>query len=148
MPRLRPSDPRNRLPSRGRFPSRATTLAGIVELRTLADADRLRTLLRPGARIAIIGAGYIGLEVAASARTLGADVVVIERESRVLARVASPPLAEFFHRHHADAGVRIILNAMVEEFCGVAGRVAEVRLSDGAVNSVRRGAGRRRCGTE
>ncbi len=43
-------------------------LAGIVALRTLADADQLRTLLRPGARIAIIGAGYIGLEVAASAR--------------------------------------------------------------------------------
>jgi 3-phenylpropionate/trans-cinnamate dioxygenase ferredoxin reductase subunit len=107
-------------------------LAGIVELRTLADANRLRTLLRPGARIAIIGAGYIGLEVAASARMLGADVVVIERESRVLARVASPPLAEFFHRYHADAGVRIILNAMVEEFCGVAGRVAEVRLLDRA----------------
>ncbi len=106
--------------------------ADIVELRTLADAERLRTLLRPGARIAIIGAGYIGLEVAASARTLGANVVVIERESRVLARVASPPLAEFLHRHHTDAGVRIILNAMVEEFCGVAGRIAEVRLSDGA----------------
>jgi len=47
-------------------------------------------------------------------RTLGANVVVIERESRVLARVASPPLAEFLHRHHTDAGVRIILNAMVK----------------------------------
>ncbi|MGC1410868.1 MAG: FAD-dependent oxidoreductase [Acetobacteraceae bacterium] len=107
-------------------------LAGIVELRTLADADRLRTLLRPGARVAIIGAGYIGLEVAASARLLGAEVVVVEREPRVLARVASPPLAEFFHRHHTVAGVRIILNATVEEFRGIAGRVAEVRLSGGA----------------
>ena len=76
-------------------------LAGIVALRTLADADRLRTLLRPGARIAIIGAGYIGLEVAASARILGADVVVIEREPRVLARVASIPLSDFFQRRHA-----------------------------------------------
>jgi 3-phenylpropionate/trans-cinnamate dioxygenase ferredoxin reductase subunit len=108
-------------------------LPGIVELRTLADADRLRALLRPGARIAIIGAGYIGLEVAASARMLGADVVVIERESRVLARVASPPLAEFFHRHHTDAGVRIILNVTVQGFSGAAGWVAEVRLSDGAI---------------
>ena len=105
-------------------------LAGIVELRTLADADRLRTLLCPGARIVIIGAGYIGLEVAASARMLGADVVVIEREPRVLARVASPPLAEFFHRHHTDAGVRIILNATMEEYCGIAGRVAEVRRAE------------------
>ncbi len=81
-------------------------LAGIFELRTLADADRLRTVLRAGARIAIIGAGYIGLEVAASARALGAEVVVIERESRVLPRVASVPLAEFFQRRHAEAGVR------------------------------------------
>ena len=106
-------------------------LAGIFELRMLADADRLRTVLYPGARIAIIGAGYIGLEVTASARALGSEVVVIERESRVLPRVASVPLAEFFQRRHADAGVRIILNAAVEAFEGAAGHVAGVRLSDG-----------------
>ena len=133
---------------RGRFPFPGHELAGIVELRTLADADRLRTVLCPGARIAIIGAGYIGLEVAASARALGAEVVVIERESRVLPRVASVPLAEFFQRHHADAGVRIILNAAVEAFEGAAGHVAGVRLSDGDGNSVRRGAGRHRRGAE
>jgi 3-phenylpropionate/trans-cinnamate dioxygenase ferredoxin reductase component len=107
-------------------------LAGIVTLRTLADADRLRALPRPGARIAIIGAGYIGLEVAASARILGADVVVIEREPRVLARVASIPLSDFFQRHHAAAGVRIVLNAAVEAFEGANGHVTAVRLSDGA----------------
>ena len=106
-------------------------LTGIVELRTLADADRLRTLLRPETRIAIVGAGYIGLEVAASARSVGADVVVIEREPRVLARVASVPLARFFQRRHEDAGVRILLNAVVEEFEGASGQVAGVRLSDG-----------------
>ena len=106
-------------------------LAGIVALRTLADADRLRTLPRPGARIAIIGAGYIGLEVAASARILGADVVVIEREPRVLARVASIPLSDFFQRRHAAAGVRIMLNAAVEAFEGADGHVTAVRLTDG-----------------
>ena len=106
-------------------------LAGIVALRTLADADRLRTLPRPGARIAIIGAGYIGLEVAASARILGAEVVVIEREPRVLARVASIPLSDFFQRRHAAEGVRIVLNAAVEAFEGAHGHVAAVRLSDG-----------------
>jgi 3-phenylpropionate/trans-cinnamate dioxygenase ferredoxin reductase subunit len=88
-------------------------------------------VLRAGARIAIIGAGYIGLEVAASARALGAEVVVIERESRVLPRVASVPLAEFFQRRHAEAGVRIILNAAVEAFEGAGSYVAGVRLSDG-----------------
>jgi 3-phenylpropionate/trans-cinnamate dioxygenase ferredoxin reductase component len=106
-------------------------LAGILDLRTLADADRLKPVLRPGARIAIIGAGYIGLEVAASARVLGADVVVVEREARVLARVASAPLSAFFHDRHAAAGVRIALNAGVEAFDGAAGRVTAVHLTDG-----------------
>jgi 3-phenylpropionate/trans-cinnamate dioxygenase ferredoxin reductase subunit len=106
-------------------------LVGVVELRTLADADQLKATLRPGARIAIIGAGYIGLEAAASARTLGVDVVVIEREPRVLARVASAPLSEFFQRRHAAAGVRVMLNAGVEAFEGAGGRVSAVRLSDG-----------------
>jgi 3-phenylpropionate/trans-cinnamate dioxygenase ferredoxin reductase subunit len=114
------------------LPVRGHDLAGIITLRTLADADRLRTLPRQGARIAIIGAGYIGLEVAASARLLGADVVVIEREARVLARVASTALSEYFHRRHASAGVRIVLNAAVEAFDGHAGRVSAVRLTDGS----------------
>ena len=76
---------------RGHFACQATTSPALSHCARLADADRLRPLLRPGVRIAIIGAGYIGLEVAASARALGADVVVIEREARVLARVASDP---------------------------------------------------------
>ena len=106
-------------------------LANILALRTLADADRIRALLQPGLRLAIIGAGYIGLEVAASARGLGADVIVIERETRVLARVASVPLADYFHRRHEAAGVRIVLSATVEAFDGHDGKVAAVRLSDG-----------------
>ena len=106
-------------------------LDGILDVRTVTDADRLRAVLRPGARIAIIGAGYIGLEVAASARMLGVDVVVIEREARVLARVASIPLSDFFHQRHTAAGLRIMLNAVVEAFEGSAGHVTTVRLSDG-----------------
>jgi 3-phenylpropionate/trans-cinnamate dioxygenase ferredoxin reductase subunit len=107
-------------------------LAGILTLRTLADADGLRGLLQPGLRLAIIGAGYIGLEVAASARGLGATVTVIEQEPRVLARVASVPLADHFQRRHAAAGVDIMLNATVTAFAGRDGAVAAVRLSDGA----------------
>ncbi|HME25731.1 MAG TPA: FAD-dependent oxidoreductase [Acetobacteraceae bacterium] len=104
--------------------------AGILALRTLADADRLKPLLRPGARIAIIGAGYIGLEVAASARVLGANVVVIEREARVLTRVASIPLSDFFQRRHAASGVRVMLDAAVEAFEGAGGHVTAVHLTD------------------
>lgn len=88
----------------------------LLELRTAADADRIKAALTPGKRLIVVGAGYIGLEVAASARALGCEAVVIERESRVLARVASPPLSAFFERLHREHGVDIRLNAGVEGF--------------------------------
>lgn len=107
-------------------------LRNIVTLRTVADADRLKTLLSPGVRLAIVGAGYIGLEIAASARSLGADVIVLEREGRVLPRVGSEPLSAFFQQRHTAAGVRIMLNASLEAFEGD-DAVAGIRLRDGTV---------------
>jgi len=104
---------------------------GVLELRTLADAERIRAALRPGIRLAIVGGGYIGLEVAASARSFGAEVVVIERESRLLARVASPELSAFFERCHRDHGVAIELGASVSGFESRDGQVCAVRLADG-----------------
>jgi 3-phenylpropionate/trans-cinnamate dioxygenase ferredoxin reductase component len=106
-------------------------LAGVFELRTVTDADRLKAALRPGLHLTVIGAGYIGLEAAASARALGADVTVIERETRVLERVASPALSDFIQRRHEADGVRIMLDAAVEAFEGNDGQVASVRLADG-----------------
>jgi 3-phenylpropionate/trans-cinnamate dioxygenase ferredoxin reductase subunit len=106
-------------------------LSGVFELRTVADADRLKAVLQPGRHLAVVGAGYIGLEAAASARALGADVTVIEREARVLARVASPLLSEFMQRRHKADGVRIVLDATVAAFEGIHGRIGGVRLSDG-----------------
>lgn len=106
-------------------------LAGVLELRSAADADRLKAALRPGARLAVIGGGYIGLEAAASARGLGAEVAVIERESRVLARVAGPILSEFFQNVHRARGVDIEVNAQVAALEGIDGHVAGVRLGDG-----------------
>jgi len=105
--------------------------SGVLELRTLADAERIRAALRPGIRLAIVGGGYIGLEVAASARSLGTEVVVIERESRLLARVASPELSAFFERCHRDHGVAIELGASVSGFESRDGQVCAVRLADG-----------------
>lgn len=105
-------------------------LEGVLELRSAADADALKAALHPGARLAVIGGGYVGLEAAASARALGADAVVIEREDRVLARVACPPLSRFFHDYHAGQGVCIETGAAVEAFTGE-GRVSAVRLGDG-----------------
>jgi 3-phenylpropionate/trans-cinnamate dioxygenase ferredoxin reductase subunit len=107
-------------------------LGNIARLRTLEDADRLRAMLRPHMRLVIVGGGYIGLEVAASARALGADVVLIEREARLLARVGSLPLSDFFAQRHAAAGVQVRLDAAVAGFEGAAGRVTAVHLADGS----------------
>jgi 3-phenylpropionate/trans-cinnamate dioxygenase ferredoxin reductase subunit len=85
-------------------------------LRDLADAERLKAAIVPGARLAIIGGGYVGLEVAASAVELGAHPVVLEREDRILARVASPPLSAFFHDYHQARGVEILTGAQIQRF--------------------------------
>lgn len=79
----------------------------LLELRTDADAERLKSALAPGRRLAIVGGGYVGLEAAASARALGAEVVLVEREARVLARVASEFLSRFFTDLHRSHGVDI-----------------------------------------
>jgi 3-phenylpropionate/trans-cinnamate dioxygenase ferredoxin reductase subunit len=106
-------------------------LDGVLELRSAADADRLKAVLRPGARLAVIGGGYIGLEAAASARALGAEVIIIERESRVLARVACSILSDFFQKFHRARGVAIEVDAEVAALEGSGGRVVGVRLGDG-----------------
>jgi 3-phenylpropionate/trans-cinnamate dioxygenase ferredoxin reductase subunit len=106
-------------------------LAGVLALRSMADADLLQAALTQGSRLVVIGGGYIGLEVAASARALGVAVTVIEREQRLLARVASLPLSEFFARAHAANDVRILCGASTVAIEGAAGGVAGVRLADG-----------------
>ncbi len=106
-------------------------LGGVLALRSVADADALQAALVPGSRLVVIGGGYIGLEVAASARALGVAVTVVEREARVLARVASQPLSAFFAGVHAANDVRILCNAGVAAIEGEAGHVAGVRLADG-----------------
>jgi len=108
-------------------------LKGVLELRTAADAERLKAALGPGRRLAVIGGGYVGLEAAASARALGAEAVVIEREPRVLARVACETLSSFFQAYHTDRGVAFELNAGVEAFVARDDAVAGVKLSDGRV---------------
>ncbi len=98
--------------------NRALTIPGadlphVHSLRSAADAERLRLSMHPGGHLVIIGGGYIGLEVAASATAFGMKVTVIEREARVLARVASEPLSAFFTRYHRDHGVDIVTDAAV-----------------------------------
>ncbi len=106
-------------------------LAGILFLRTTVDADQLKEAIKPGCKLVVIGGGYIGLEVAACAKYLGADVTVIESEARVLSRTSSAKLAGFFQDYHRSKGVRFELNARVNGFVGRDGHVAGVSLADG-----------------
>ena len=113
------------------LPAPGVDLPGVLELRSAADGQRIRAALRPGCRLAVIGGGYVGLEVAASARALGAEVVVFEREARLLARVASPELSAFFAGLHQSHGVRIETGAEVAALTARDGRVGRIELRDG-----------------
>ncbi|MFC7506078.1 NAD(P)/FAD-dependent oxidoreductase [Nocardioides sp. GCM10030258] len=108
-------------------------LDGVHYLRNHDDALRIAAETVAGARIAIVGGGYVGLEVAASAHHLGASVVVLEREDRALARVAGADLAGFLAGYHAARGTEICTGADVVRLEGDAsGKVAAVVLGDGA----------------
>jgi 3-phenylpropionate/trans-cinnamate dioxygenase ferredoxin reductase component len=115
-----------------RLTARGATLEGVHELRTVADVDRLRGRLRPGARMVIVGGGYIGLEVAATARELGLEVTVLEMAERVMNRVVCPPVSAFYEAEHARHGVRIVCGARVRELLDDgAGSVRAVSTEDG-----------------
>jgi NADPH-dependent 2,4-dienoyl-CoA reductase/sulfur reductase-like enzyme len=99
-------------------------------LRTLADARRLRGELRAGARLAIVGAGFIGQEVAATARRLGAEVTMLEALEVPLAPILGAEVGGWFAGLHAEEGVRVLTGAMLEGARG-ADRVEELVLADG-----------------
>lgn len=106
-------------------------LAGVLSLRSIADVDHIRKALTAHSRLAVIGAGYIGLEVAAVARAMGKTVTVIEAQDRVLKRVVSPVISAFYEGLHRDQGVDLRLNAGVAGIEGEAA-VTGVRLADGS----------------
>ncbi len=91
-------------------------LAGIHYLRTIAHVDEYRDRLQPGARVVMIGGGYIGLEAAAAATVRGCKATVIEAADRVLARVAAPELSRFYEQVHRARGVDIYTNETVTGF--------------------------------
>jgi len=99
-------------------------------LRTLADARALRAELRPGTRLAIVGAGFIGQEVAATARKLGAEVTMVEALATPLAPILGEELGRWFADLHLEEGVELIAGAMLESARG-GERVEELVLADG-----------------
>jgi 3-phenylpropionate/trans-cinnamate dioxygenase ferredoxin reductase subunit len=90
--------------------------SGVHYLRTLQDSLGLRARLEPGRKVAIIGGGYIGLEVAATAASAGAVVTVLEAENRIMPRVTSAPVSQFFADVHHRYGVTIECNARILGF--------------------------------
>ncbi|WMX47196.1 NAD(P)/FAD-dependent oxidoreductase [Streptomyces roseicoloratus] len=112
-----------------------TTLAGVHHLRRLAHSERLRDELRALGRdnghLVIAGAGWIGLEVAAAARTYGAEVTVIETDPTPLHRVLGPELGQLFADLHTEHGVRFHFGARLTEITGQDGMVLAVRTDDG-----------------
>ncbi|HET8926236.1 MAG TPA: FAD-dependent oxidoreductase [Microbacterium sp.] len=105
-------------------------LEGILSLRTLAEADRLKAALAHGGRLVVVGAGFVGCEVAASARQLGLDVTLVGRGELPM-QVLGPVGAAYYRDVHEAHGVRLCMPAAVSEFRGAAGRVRSVVLSDG-----------------
>jgi 3-phenylpropionate/trans-cinnamate dioxygenase ferredoxin reductase component len=109
-------------------------LGGVHFLRTMTDVERIRADFAPGRRVVIIGGGYIGLEVAATAREIGLDVTVLEMAERVMNRVTCSEISSFYEKEHARHGVRIICNAKVRALAGDpdSRRVRAVLTEDGA----------------
>ncbi|MEA2232346.1 MAG: 3-phenylpropionate/trans-cinnamate dioxygenase ferredoxin reductase component, partial [Solirubrobacteraceae bacterium] len=113
-----------------RLPVPGAELEGVCELRTLEDCAALRERLQAGARLAVIGAGWIGAEVAASARQKGLEVTVIEPASMPLERVLGPEVGAIYRDLHAEHGVRMLLGRTLEAFEGQR-TVGAVRTAEG-----------------
>ncbi|HVV17787.1 MAG TPA: FAD-dependent oxidoreductase [Pseudonocardiaceae bacterium] len=110
-----------------------TDAAGVHYLRTVGDSDRIRTSIGDGDRFVVIGAGWIGLEVAATARQAGRDVTVLEAAELPLLRVLGPEVARVFAGLHEDNGVDLRFGVTVEAIETADGGVTGVRLGDGTV---------------
>ncbi|MGW8555339.1 NAD(P)/FAD-dependent oxidoreductase [Streptomyces tubercidicus] len=115
------------------LPVPGADLDGVHYLRRLADSERLQEVNRSASRIVVIGAGWIGLETAAAARTAGVEVTVLEAAPLPLLRVLGPEVARIFATLHTDHGVELRGGAQVSEITGTNGAVDGVRLADGSL---------------
>ncbi|WP_406145958.1 NAD(P)/FAD-dependent oxidoreductase [Streptomyces sp. NBC_01012] len=115
------------------LPVPGSSLTGVLSLRSLADADDLRLRLGgPPLSLVVVGAGFIGLEVAATARGLGHDVTVVEAQPRALARALTPTVSDRLVAEHRERGVRVLLGREVTTLIGDGeGRVAVMELGGG-----------------
>jgi len=117
---------RNRIP-----PLPGIELDGVCYLRNLAETDELRQRLAAAEHIAVIGAGFIGLEFAAIARGKGKPVRILELTDRVMGRVVCPVTSEFFATAHRHNGVEFSFGAQAVRIAGEGGRIDHLELADG-----------------
>lgn len=111
-----------------------TDLPGVHYLRTLEDSETLRSLLAGGSmRLVVIGSGWIGMEVAATARTLGNEVTILERGPIPLAAALGDELGQMFADLHEQNGVILRRSVSVESVIGENGRATAVKLENGEV---------------
>ena len=109
-----------------------TNLPGVRYLRQMADSDALRAAIKAASRVVVIGAGWIGSEVAASARQLGAQVAIVAPDAVPLERVLGPELGGVYRDLHAEHGVDLHLSTQIEAIVG-GGAAQGVRTTDGSV---------------
>lgn len=107
------------------------TLDGVLYLRTRDESDAIRARLAAAQRVVVVGAGFIGLEIAAVASKLGKQIHVLEALPRVMSRAVTAPLSEFYARAHREWGTEVLLGARLQRIEGVNGRVVGIRLADG-----------------
>jgi 3-phenylpropionate/trans-cinnamate dioxygenase ferredoxin reductase subunit len=118
---------RNRL-----LPVAGAELDGVLYLRSLDEAAAIKERLERAQEIVVIGGGFIGLEVAAVARSLGKSVTVLEALPRLMSRVVAPVISEFYRELHASRGVKVLCSSAVSEIAGSHGKVSGVKLNDGS----------------
>jgi 3-phenylpropionate/trans-cinnamate dioxygenase ferredoxin reductase subunit len=106
-------------------------LRDVRYLRILDESEALRQTIAAGRRVVVIGAGFIGLEFAATARIKGLEVDVVELGSRVMARAVTTEISDYFQERHTAAGIRIHLGVQATSIEGDGSRVTGVSLSDG-----------------
>ena len=107
------------------------TLEGVFTLRTISDAARISAALQSGNKLLIIGGGYIGLEVAATARKLGLEVTLVEMTERILQRVAAEETSSFFRKLHTRHGVTLLEAKRLVRLADNSGRVCGAEFESG-----------------
>jgi 3-phenylpropionate/trans-cinnamate dioxygenase ferredoxin reductase subunit len=115
-----------------RFPVAGADLPGVAYLRRMGDSTDLRESIQKASRVVVVGAGWIGCEVAACARMLGAEVAMVAPEQLPLERVLGPEVGAVYRDLHAEKGVQLHLSTGVDSIVGD-GRAEGVRTDAGAV---------------